>query len=212
MQDKVKNIKSQPDYEFLLKLEKWSKKDAALIVCGFNPIDYRKVRFGGKDIPSELEVAYKIYQIFCSVDFWIKYQDYKEHPLNYIRECHEKDIAIVEPLREAVKKRLEYIETLKEKAKATTQAQETNKEIVYVDSGEGARERRYLLKMIGALAKLYFDNKKQKPSDSKQAISHLVEDTLQYLENNQLYSPGLAKSNLHKKISEGIALLLEEQE
>ena len=45
---------NQPDYDYLLKLENWSKKDAALIVCGFAPLGYKSVRFSQKNVPAEL--------------------------------------------------------------------------------------------------------------------------------------------------------------
>lgn len=41
---------NQPDYEFYLKLEKWTKKDAALLLCGHDPMHYKTVRFSQDDL------------------------------------------------------------------------------------------------------------------------------------------------------------------
>lgn len=62
-------MSNQPNYDFLLKLEKWTKKDAALILCGFEPSHYKKIRFGQDNLPETLTPAAQLYRIFCSVNF-----------------------------------------------------------------------------------------------------------------------------------------------
>jgi len=79
--------------------------------------------------------------------------------------------------------------------------QERKQEEKLSQTNDSARERKNLLKIIGALTIIYM---------GKKDVSAVIEDILQYLENHDLESPGLSKSNLHKKISEGLAILNEE--
>lgn len=205
---------NQPDYDYLLKLENWSKKDASLIICGLNPPDYRSVRFSYKGVPGELEEAHKIYRIFCSVDFRNKYGFYEPHPVHFIQECNEKDIPLPDGLIEAIKRRIAHNKKRKEillqeeSAEPITQ----NDEVPMDHLAQGARERKYLLKIIGAIAVVCFEEKNKSSSlpYPKIVVSDIVEDILQYQENNDLRSPGLGKSNLHKKITEGLAVFEEE--
>lgn len=54
----------KPDYKYLMKLDSWSKKDAALIISGFEPDQYRHIHFTNNYIDfekySELVQVYKL--------------------------------------------------------------------------------------------------------------------------------------------------------
>ena len=183
----------QPDYDFFLKLDKWTKKDAALILCGFDPFHYKKLRFGQDNLPEELIPAAQLYRIFCSVNFYAKY--HRDHyPLDYLLECRQKGIALPEPLWASARALFSYLKKFDEVSAESNDSTES-------------RERNYLLKIIGALTSVYC-NEKIKPSRTKWtkvSIAAVVEDILQYVDDHELASSGLGKSNLHKKISEGVA-------
>lgn len=195
----------KPDYEYLLKLDKWSKKDAALIISGFNPEQFRDFQFSAKNISEELREPYKIYQILLSINFSQKYGGDEKLPRWYIHECLERNISLPEELKISFKKFIAYQAKIHEIFSSSgNKVDSTN--------NQNIRERKYLLKIIGAIVSMYF-TKKQKGRASvtdKIVISEVVEDIMQYLEDHDLKSPGLGKSNLHQKISEGIEQFLEE--
>src|SRR3990167_5808028 len=183
-----------PDYHFYLKLDKWTKKDAALILSGHDPLQYKHVRFNQDELPNELTATYQLYRIFCSVNFREKYGR-ENYPLDYFLECHKKGIALSEPLLASARQLFRYLEKFEEVTRENPE-----------DSAD-SRERNYLLKIIGALTSIYC-NEKIKPSRTKWtkiSIAAVVEDILQYVDDHELASSGLGKSNLHKKISEGVA-------
>ncbi|EKD92202.1 MAG: hypothetical protein ACD_29C00119G0001 [uncultured bacterium] len=72
---------NQPDYDFFLKLDKWTKKDAALILCGCDPAKHRNLRFSQDGLPDDLIASQKLYRIFFSVNFIKKYGR-DNYPLN----------------------------------------------------------------------------------------------------------------------------------
>src|SRR3989338_2222303 len=180
-------MNDHPDYNFYLKLDKWTKKDAALILCGHNPSNYKNVRFSQNDLPQELVAAQQLYRIFCSVNFREKYGR-ENYPLDYFLECHKKGIVLSEPLLVSARHlfaQLQKFEQLNNKTEGNS-----------VDM----RERDYLLKIIGALTSVYC-HEKIKPSRTKWikvSVAAVVEDILQYVSDHELASAGLKKSNLHK--------------
>lgn len=183
------------NYDFFLKLDKWTKKDAALILCGHDPSDYKNLRLNQNDLPQALIASQQLYRIFCSVNFREKYGR-ENYPLEYFLEYHQKGIVLSEPLLVSARHlfaQLQKFEQLNNKTKSNS-----------VDM----RERDYLLKIIGALTSVYC-HEKIKPSRTKwtkvSVVAVVVEDILQYVSDHALASSGLGKSNLHKKISEGIA-------
>ena|SRR3990167_8879320 len=187
-------MNDHPDYNFYLKLDKWTKKDAALILCGHNPSNYKNVRFSQNDLPQELVAAQQLYRIFCSVNFREKYGR-ENYPLDYFLECHKKGITLSEPLLASARQLFRCLEKFEKVARENP------------DDSADSRERNYLLKIIGALTSVYC-NEKIKPSRTKWtkiSIAAVVEDILQYANDHELTSVGLGKSNLYKKISEGIA-------
>jgi hypothetical protein len=50
----------EPDYAFWAKLDSWPLKDAALLLCGSDPDQFRgtNLRFNSKDVPQELTEAH----------------------------------------------------------------------------------------------------------------------------------------------------------
>ena len=201
----------KPDYDYLLKLEHWSKKDAALIISGKDPEDFRNIRFTGNNLPEELVDAYKLYKIFLSYDRYSDYRNQLGDPRTYINLASKKDWPIPEDLLNACSK---LIARNKERAVLAEQSEQEIKEAEY---DNGARARKYLLKIIGVLTEL--DESKNNPipisiplHERQIVVSSIVEDILQFKEDNDLQITGLGKSNLHEKISEGLKVVWEEYE
>src|SRR3990172_6030615 len=88
-----------PDYDYLLKLDHWSKKDAALIICGKDPENYpRDVQFTGNNIPNELREPYKLYKIFVAFDRYADHLHRLGDPCVYINLAYGKDWKIPDDL------------------------------------------------------------------------------------------------------------------
>lgn len=193
------------DFDFFFKLDNISLKDAAIVLCGLNPFDYKSVRFNKSSIIAGLEAPQKVYLILRSVDFWQKYQLAKPKLLDYLVECRRKDISIPDPVIEAGKRRFQYDQNYRAAHQAPGAESKTDAADVLSESN-GARERNYLVKMIGALASVYYKQKIKatNPQNPSVTITEIVQDIQQYIEDHSLYAPGLGKSNLYKKIAEGI--------
>lgn len=182
---------AKPDYKYYLKLDKWTKKEAALLISGIDPEPLKDFRFGYKinyEKYPTLDAAYKLYKLFQTVDFSLKYQDYCKHPLVYIHECEQRDWPLPEPL--------------------SLDAKAFNAEMkIKIINREG--ERVSLLKTIAALAMLYVDKQKAARLGDINHIklSQVTEDILKFLAMNKIKAYGLGNSSLHARIRDGLLLL-----
>ena len=186
------------DYDFFLKLDKWTKKDAALILSGHDPADYKNLRLAKDDLPQALIASRQLYRIFCSVNFREKYGR-DNYPLDYFLECYQKGIALSESLLASAR---QLFQQLQKFARSDSESE---------SHSVNARERDYLLKIIGALTSVCLKEKikSSRTNRARISVSAVVEDVLQYVDDYELKSTGLGKSNLHKKISEGISVFDE---
>lgn len=176
------------NYKQLMMLEHWSCKDAALIICGFDPDNYRYVRFTPKQINQEsnLELipAYKLYKIFESVNQNRPYNNRLRNPISYINVCHNKDWPVVEELVNLARERYlrESPAQIDLKVKDST------------------------LKTLAAIVMLYVSEKKSPELGTieKVNVSRLAERILQFLENHNINVHGLGKSSLNEKIAQAL--------
>jgi hypothetical protein len=94
----------KPDYDYYLKLSKWSKKEAAFILCDIDPEPFRSFRFSPKldyQKYSLLAHPYKLYRIFQTIDFNSVYGKESNHPLAYIKECEYRGWPLPDALLKA---------------------------------------------------------------------------------------------------------------
>lgn len=188
----------KPDYNYLMKLDNWSKKDAALIICGLEPDRYRHIRFSYKDLDfekyPELVPAYKLHKIFLSINFY-RHGDYQGNPIAYVVECKKREWPVPEELLNLARERYAKEKDLSSSNIETEQCKES-----------GQKEKDYLLKTLGVLAMLYVSKQKNpRLGDIKNTnISQVVDDVLQFLEDYKFKSYGLGKSSLNRRIAEGL--------
>ncbi|MBA2655293.1 MAG: hypothetical protein H0U71_09570 [Gammaproteobacteria bacterium] len=192
---------NKPDYEFLLKLDSWSQKNACLIICGLDPDKYRSIRFTVKDHKTNIETypelinPYKLHQIFTSVHFY-KYREHRGHPAAYLNECVQKKWPIPEELWQLAKEAYanQFPELFGSKADETKIEQVKSK------------EEEYLSKTLGAVVMAYvFKNKSPRLGSVKSInIFQVTEDILQFLEDHNLKIYGLGKSSIQRRIAESL--------
>ncbi len=196
-----------PNYDYLLKLDHWSKKDAALIICEQDPEHYRSIRFSGKDITEETAQAYNLFKIFVAYDQCSNHQKRLGKPCTYLSLARNKDWEIPNGLCKAYSRftaRKNEIDAAVELRVQETKEYECN---------NGARERKNLLKIIGALTQLYKadDNPTSRLLSGRDiVVADVVKDIMQLKEDHDLQITGLGKSNLHNKISEALIVFGEE--
>lgn len=196
-----------PNYDYLLKLDHWSKKDAALIICEQDPEHYRSIRFSSKDITEETAQAYNLFKIFVAYDQCSNHQNRLGKPCTYLSLARNKDWEIPNGLCKA------YSRFNARKNKRDAAAEQRVQEIKECECNNGARVRKNILKIIGALTQLYKANDTPNPgplSGRGIVVADVVEDIMQLKEDHDLQITGLGKSNLHNKISEALKVLGEE--
>ncbi|MBA2654416.1 MAG: hypothetical protein H0U71_05060 [Gammaproteobacteria bacterium] len=191
------------DYNYLIKLDTWSKKDAALIISGLDPDQYRHIRFTFKYLDfeknPELIQAYKLYKLFLSIDFY-RHREYQSHPVAYVVECKKKDWPVPDELFNLARER--YAKEAVDRSPDNSDGQ---------SAGEASqKEKDFLLKTLGVLVKLYVtQQKKPRLGDSKNVnVSRVVEDILQFIDAcnvEKVY--GLGKSSLNRRIADGLRLI-----
>lgn len=191
----------KPDYNYLIKLDSWSKKDAALIISGLDPEQYRDIRFTYKYLDfekyPELIQVYKLYKLFLSIDFR-QYREYQSNPIAYVVECKKREWPVPAELLNLAKKRYAKEQEIKTIKHENVDEQDTT-----------GIEKDYLLKSLGVLVLLYVSKqKKSRLGDVKNInVSQVVNDVLQFLEDNEIKIYGLAKSTLSSRFSESIKVI-----
>ncbi len=195
-----------PDYNYFIKLDSWSKKEAALIISGLEPDQYRHIRFAYKHLDfekyPELIQAYKLYKLFLSIDFY-RHHEYQSHPVAYVVECKKRDWSVPDELFKLTRER--YAKQM-----------ELSSETAIDQTKDGdclQKEKNYLLKTLGSMVMMYiFKQKNSRLGDLKNVnVSQVVDDILQFLENNNLKLYGLGKSSLNKRIGDGLRLVKRDQ-
>src|ERR1700722_11806438 len=95
---------AEPDYLYWSKWDEWTFKEAALLLHGFEPLDFRDIKFNAnkKFNTPELEKAYKTF-LFLKKVKWTglgTVNNNSVHPFDVQKMSHHKDLPIPEKLNE----------------------------------------------------------------------------------------------------------------
>jgi len=167
----------------------------ALLICGFDPDKHSTISLNAKEVPQEFFEAKRLNRIFSKTDFGNRYSFSGVSPLMYINECLRKDIPMPDELLASAKKLHEHTKKFKS----------SNEEVA---ESQRPRERDNLLKLLGSFVFIYLSKGETvsiKPQD-KVTVSRITENIMQYLSDHEVTMTGLGKSNINKKISEGVQL------
>jgi len=155
MQDPI-----QLDYTFWSKLDTWSFRGAALLLCGFDPDEVRGsgVRLDGRDHPQHLAEASKVYRILKSAsDLGAN----AAHPFSVVEYALKKDLPMPIPLLEAVRDRFR---------------EEREHAGLELDASLGEAEphprtRQFLLRMIYVMARRGYGMELEQPYNDAREIA-----------------------------------------
>lgn len=198
------NTITKPDYVFWCKCDEWTFKDAALLLHGFEPLNWKRAKFNVGKVPDEPELheAYKTFLL-------LKYATWKgmglitnnsTHPYAIQEIARYKDL----PFPQEITKHLEARRIREEENPHPSRFLNTTHQEMEVpaeknkDVSAHARERRNLLKTIGLLILILEGNKNLSASQLKNII-------LEQAEHLNIETDGL--KSIDRKISEAMAII-----
>jgi hypothetical protein len=165
--DNIMNTATGPDYGFWSRLEAWSYRDAALLLCGFDPDQARGsgIRLDRGEVPPQYTEASKVYRILRS---GAGPGEPAAHPFTVIEHALRKGLPLPAPLLEAVRERFR-----RERAGAR---QATLDVLDTAETGEPhPRTRRFLLHLIYVLATQGYGLKLDMPYNDSREIAEEAE-------------------------------------
>ena len=139
-------MKDQTQIDFVLwsRLDAWSYRDAALLLCGFDPdrLKGAGIRLDGRDLSEEFREASKVYRILKS---GANAGQQSIHPFNVIEHALGKGLSLPTGLMEAVRERfrLERKRSISEQSGGL----EMTEEVVL-----NPRSKQFLLRLVYVLA------------------------------------------------------------
>lgn len=191
------NITEKVDYKHLMMLDSWSCKEAALIICGFDPDSHRHIRFSPKLINQnsnpELVPALKLYKVFESVNNNRSYDKKLNHPISFLVECKKKDWPVSD----------ELITLARERHQRENPMENDNTE----ERQAISQAKNSILKTLGAVVMLYVSEKKDTRkfgTTNDITVSQITEKIMDFLAKNNYKIHGLGQSSLNDKIGQAI--------
>jgi hypothetical protein len=152
-----------PDHVFWSKLDAWSYRDAALLLCGFDPDQVRGsgIRLDGREVPAEFSEASKVYRVLKSAAD--KGQQTVD-PFTVIEHALAKALPLPRPLLEAVRERFRV-----ERKRA---GREMDEGLSEPDEAEpNPRSKQFLLLLIYVLATRGYGLKLEMPYNDARDIA-----------------------------------------
>ena len=159
----------QLDYQFWSKLDGWTFRDAALLLCGFDP-DQAKgtgIRLDGRNHPTKYAEASKVYRILKSAPDLGHNQ---AHPFAIIEFALKKNLPIPKALFESIRER--YCLEL------NFDARDVNDNLGKEDGPEPEphpRTKKFLLRLIYVMASRGYGFKLDKPYNDAKEIAEDAE-------------------------------------
>ena len=153
----------QVDYQFWSKLDGWSFRDAALLLCGFDPDAVRGsgIRLDSREHPEYLTEASKVYRVLKSTT---ALGPNVAHPFTVIEHALKKDLPMPTPLLGAVRERFRQ-----EREREGRQIDEVLGEAEQDEPHP--RSRVFLLRLIYVMAKRGYGLKLEQPYNDANEIA-----------------------------------------
>lgn len=156
------NTPSEPDFMFWSKLDAWNYRDAALLLCGFDPDHSRGsgIRLDRNEVPQMFVEASKVYRILKNATgLGLN----AAHPFAIIGHALKKDLPMPTSLLQAVRER-----HLRERKH---EGREVEDSLSNADEGEPLpHTRQFLLRLIYVLAMRGYGFKLDKPYNDAREI------------------------------------------
>jgi hypothetical protein len=216
----------KPDYKHWTKASSWSLNQAAFLLHGIEPLQFRSLRLAEHDVPSEFLPVQRTYLLLRSVpwrEIHTQYHFAKNgiHPAAVIYEAHKKGLPLPKLLYKAIAALPEYKQIERDSAAAgdiktateqSLPATASNKNNPNNKQETSTRERRNFLKAIGILVRLHFDDDPDynRGNGKKLNAYQITQTLLDKAQEIGLELEGL--KSLDRKITEALELLYEESE
>lgn len=156
------NPPSGPDFMFWSKLDAWSYRDAALLLCGFDPDHSRGsgIRLDRGEVPQMFVEASKVYRILKNAaGLGLN----SAHPFAIVEHAFRKGLPVPASLMQAVRER--YLSERKREGR------EVEESLGDADDDEPIpHTRQFLLRLIYVLAMCGYGFKLDKPYNDAQEI------------------------------------------
>lgn len=156
------NPPSEPDFTFWSKLDAWSYRDAALLLCGFDPDHSRGsgIRLDRSVVPQTFVNASKVYRILKkAAGLGLN----SAHPLAIVEHALKKNLPMPAPLLQAVRERY-----LRERQCERHEIDGSLSEADEVESHPHTRQ--FLLQLIYVMAMRGYGFKLEKPYNDAREI------------------------------------------
>ncbi len=153
----------QLDYQFWSKLDSWAYRDAALLLCGFDP-DQTKglgIRLDGRNHPARYAEASKVYRILKSAPDLGHNQ---AHPFAIIEFALKKSLPMSKALFETVRERYRLERKL--------EGREADENLAAHDKADlHPRTRKFLLRLIYVMSSRGYGFTLDKPDNDAKVIA-----------------------------------------
>ncbi|WP_186014505.1 hypothetical protein [Burkholderia gladioli] len=137
------------DYHYWASLDKWNKKEAALLIDGKDPRSHKEISLRAREIPAGYEHAAKIAAILDRADWAARYGatawQVGSNPLYIIDVIRSAGIEVPQPLLVEIKKRQAREAEAEARSKAAQEEDEGNSQR---NASAATKERHAMLKLI----------------------------------------------------------------
>lgn len=204
---------SESDYESWCRVDEWNFKDAALLLHGFDPLNYRSVKFNLRETPKapELKETYLTFLVLKNFNGGKHRYMTGANPLEIFYIAKEKNLPVPEKLNTCLE---ELFKLKKEKQQLSSPKTFPIKEAIAQENNKdfSVRERHTLLKAIGLFITLLADD----PKHAKKIIikGRINASQVMQILSEKAYSLDINPQGIKsfdRKINEAMELLEEEK-
>jgi hypothetical protein len=223
----MENIE-KPNYRWWAKMEVWTLKQAALLLHGMDPHKYRSLKPYVNNLPPEYADLQKTYFVLHQFPWEETYSDYYYrgkgiHPVAIVHLAITQKLPLPKRLKKWVAERF-HRETSSETDErdipstfapyaSAVKYHPPQPTIIQKNFGFTARERKNLLRGLGILVLLLFDDENSSPRyfyANKLNAYQIMQTIIEKAQRRGINTKGL--KSLDRKITEALALLEAEQD
>ena len=198
-----------PDYNFWCKLDKWSFKQAALLLHELDPFRFESIRFNMSAFPEnpDLNDTYKTFLILKKTK--LGESSHSLHPKDFIKIAFEKKLYICPNFMEAIKNE-HLLENMTESKKENVTITETTGNTGNTETNKNltTRERHTLLKALGLMTRILTKHSPKFKIKDRPNTSQILLALLEEAERLNINPDGL--KSVDRKLTEALELLEEE--
>jgi hypothetical protein len=199
------NEKTQPDFSYWCKHDKWDLKDAALLLHNLEPSNYFSIRFNSKEIPIDpkLREPHKTFLIMKK-SYAFEHSNFA-HPEQIFTFAKEKNLEVPEQFLKECALQYQRAGELSKKVKHQNQSEDPhfNDDLV-------TRERNTFLKVVGLMTHMLTKRSPRFIINDRPNAYQIMQAILEQADNMGVDANGL--KSIDRKIKEAVEFLEQEKE